>query len=162
VARSGRALDARRLFSRYHPFHINHFSASGIVHGLAEFSGNPGFLVFDHETYYLNPLLLRESPYLLDYFYGTHPLNNKPGWPLMPSQLCLLCFELLRVIPALPRSIHQCAQHGASCSGRCRPPPQFPDRLDPGLSRIQDSGFRIQDSGFRNELRSAQFCEKAN
>jgi hypothetical protein len=37
-----------------------------------------------------NPLLLGESSYLLDYFYGTHPLNNKPVWPLMPSQLCLL------------------------------------------------------------------------
>jgi hypothetical protein len=50
-----------------------------------------------------------------------------------------------RVIPALPGSIHQRAQHGTSCSGGCRSTPQFPDRMDLGVSRIQDSGFRIQD-----------------
>ena len=87
---AGRALNTRRLFSRHHPFHINHFSLSGVVHGLAEFGGNPGFFVFDHETHYFGPLLLREGPNLLDYFYGTHPLNNNPGQPLMPSQLYLL------------------------------------------------------------------------
>ena len=33
--------------------------------------------MFDHETHYFGPLLLREGPNLLDYFCGTHPLNNK-------------------------------------------------------------------------------------
>jgi hypothetical protein len=88
--RSGTPSDARRLFSGHHPFNINHFSLSSIVHGFAEFGGNPGFLMFDHETHHFGPLFLREGANLLDYFYGTHPLDIKPDWPSLPRQLCLL------------------------------------------------------------------------
>jgi hypothetical protein len=42
----------------HHTFHINHFSVSRFIHGLAKFGGNPGFLMLDHESYHLSPFFL--------------------------------------------------------------------------------------------------------
>jgi hypothetical protein len=43
--------------------------------------------MFDHETHHFGSLFLKQGPNLLDYFYGTDPLDVKPGWPLLPCQL---------------------------------------------------------------------------
>jgi hypothetical protein len=76
------------VISRYHLFHINHFSLSGILRGFATFGGHPGFLMFDHEKHHFGSLILRQGPNLLDYFDRTHPvLRTGVRLPSPPQSL---------------------------------------------------------------------------
>jgi hypothetical protein len=82
---SQESLDGRTLFSRYEPFHINHFSLSSRLHGFAEFGGHPGLLMFENEKHHFGPdvpqpgpefarLLLQHSSSLKD--RGSTPLAS--------------------------------------------------------------------------------------